>query len=72
MRKSGKCPMCDVYSISYDPYQKVDRCMVDGCTVIIIDENTYSYLRHDPLLDNAERIKVVNDIETEVLKIDKL
>jgi len=69
-----KCPKCNKHTVEYDSYRDVNRCLVDGCTAIIInkEENTYSYLKHDYSRGLAERIKVVEGVETEVLKIFKL
>ncbi|MEK6757860.1 MAG: hypothetical protein AABX88_01910 [Nanoarchaeota archaeon] len=66
--KMDKCPKCKEFSVSYDSYRRKNKCIIDGCTAIVIDENTYSYLKHDYERKVAERVKIINGIETEVIK----
>lgn len=63
-----KCPKCGNFSIDYDTYKGVFRCMIDGCSCIVIDENTYSYLKADPSKKMICRIKVEQGRETKVIK----
>lgn len=63
-----KCPKCNKYSVSYDAYRRVKRCMVDGCSCVIIDENSYSMLKMDVSGKTVNRVKVENGKEAGVLK----
>ncbi len=42
-----KCPKCNNFSVDYDPYRKVEACMMDGCSCIVVNDSTYSYLKRD-------------------------
>ncbi len=63
-----RCPKCHKLSVSYDPYKGVDVCMVDDCSCIILDENSFSYLKADISTGTINRIKVVRGHEAEIIK----
>ncbi len=63
-----KCPTCNNYTIEYDAYRGVYRCMMVGCSCIVIDDDTYSFLKIDPSAKTINRVKVVNGAETKVIK----
>jgi phage FluMu protein Com len=67
-----KCPKCNNFSVAFDAYRMVDRCMLDGCSCIVIDTSTYSYLKADPPSKSINRVKVENGAETAVMKRFKL
>lgn len=60
-----RCPVCNSWSVAYDPYRKVDKCMNTGCSCIIDDESTYSYLEQGPNAGIVHRVKASSG---EVLK----
>jgi len=64
----NRCPKCNKYSIDYDPYRRVHRCMIDGCSCVIINENSYSILKVDSKNKTINRIKIENGEEVEILK----
>jgi len=59
-----KCPKCGMYTIAYDGFRGVTRCLVDGCSCHIINDKSYSILRHDFSRKVVERIVVENGKET--------
>lgn len=63
-----KCPKCNKYSVAYDAYRKVHRCMIDGCSCVVIDDKTYSYLKADSSDNTINEIKVEEGKETGILK----
>lgn len=63
-----KCPRCKRYSVAYDAYRKVNRCMIDGCSCVVIDDHTYSYLKADSSNNTVNRVKVEEGRETGILK----
>lgn len=63
-----RCPKCRSFSIDYDPYRGVYMCMVDGCSCVILDETSYSYLKPDPSTRTINRIKVEEGSETTIIK----
>ncbi|MGD0886156.1 MAG: hypothetical protein ABSA46_15025 [Thermodesulfovibrionales bacterium] len=63
-----KCPKCNRFTLGYDRYRGVLRCMVIGCSCVVIDENSYSYLKPDPSTKTMNRIKVERGNETKVIK----
>ena len=63
-----KCPGCGKLSVDYDSYHKVEKCYIDGCSVRIVDNNSYSVLRADPIQNTMQRIKVKDGVDVEVLK----
>ncbi len=67
-----KCPRCNKYSVSYDSSRGENMCLIDGCTTYVIDKDTYSYLKINPVEKTINRIKVVNGIEKEIIKSYKL
>jgi len=56
------------YSIDYNSHYGQKACYIDGCSVLVNDDGSYSYLKHDYKRKVAERVKVVNGIEKEVIK----
>jgi len=67
-----ECPKCNNYSVDFDSHYGQKACYTDGCTVLIEDNNSYSYIKQDKNKNIAERIKVVNGIEKEVMYSHKL
>lgn len=63
-----KCPRCNKYSVAYDAYRKVNRCMIDGCSCVVIDEHSYSYLKADSSSNTVSRVKIEEGRETSILK----
>lgn len=63
-----KCPNCGEYSIAYDGNRQAFRCMVDGCSCILHDDNAYSILVADPTNNAVNRVKFEGGVEVEVLK----
>lgn len=63
-----KCPRCHKYTVAYDSYRGVNRCMVDGCSCIVIDENTYSYLRSNPSSRTIDNVKMCNGVEEGIIR----
>ncbi len=53
-----QCPSCKRYTVAYDGYKQVNRCMVDGCGCEIVDKDHYSILRLNTGNDLVERVKV--------------
>ena len=60
-----KCPRCKQYTVAYDGYKNVERCMVVGCGCIVIDNKSYSYLRRDNITHTMTRILVKIGTEQE-------
>jgi hypothetical protein len=63
-----RCPKCKRLTIAYDSYRGVSRCMVDGCSCVVIDANSYSYLKPDLTTRTMNRIKVERGSETKIIK----
>jgi len=63
-----KCPKCNNYTVDYDAYRKIYRCMMTGCSCIVLDDNTYSYLKIDPSTKTINRVKVERGTETSIIK----
>ncbi len=42
-----RCPICKNLSVGYDSYRKAYRCTMPGCSCIVVDETTYSYLKKE-------------------------
>lgn len=63
-----KCPKCGRYTIAYDGYRRVHRCMVDGCSCIVLDEESYSCLKQDSATGTVNRVRIVDGVEKDVLK----
>lgn len=63
-----KCPKCNRYSVAYDAYRKVNRCMIDGCSCVVIDNTTYSYLKADSSDNTINEVKVEKGRETGILR----
>ncbi len=64
-----KCPKCNQYTVGYDAYRKVKRCMVDGCSCIVINKHAYSYLKNNSFSNNIiNRVKVENGSEVIIKK----
>ena len=62
------CPKCHKYSVEYDSYRKANVCLSDGCSCIIIDSSSYSYIKSDPVSKKISRVQVEGDTETKTLK----
>lgn len=58
-----KCPKCKRYTISYDSYRKVKRCLADGCSCIIVNKVSYSYLKSDSCSNTINRVKIQDGTE---------
>lgn len=63
-----RCPICKNFSVAFDPSRKAYRCMVAGCSCVVIDEHSYSYLKPDPSSRSISRVKVERGRETKVIK----
>jgi len=66
-----KCPVCGVNAVEYDPYHKVTRCLVTGCTYRVEDKEkgTYSIIRLDAKKNIGQRVELDKDgVEMRVLK----
>lgn len=63
-----KCPKCNKYTVDYDAYRGVNRCMVDGCSCIVIDDDSYSFLKIDSSSKTINRVKVEKGTETAIIK----
>ncbi len=63
-----KCPKCGQYSVDYNPYKKSHVCMIDGCSCVVINSNSYSFLKINPTAKTIDRVKVEDEIEIEVVK----
>ncbi len=67
-----RCPKCHKLSVAYDPYKGVDVCMIDNCSCIVLDENSFSYLKTDISSGTINRIKVVSGHESGIMKRYKI
>ncbi len=63
-----RCPKCKRHTVTYDGYRGVRRCMVDGCTCVVIDHKSYSYLKRDSKQKEIHRVRVVDGVEKGTLK----
>jgi hypothetical protein len=63
-----KCPKCGNFSVDLDSYKGAYVCMIDGCSCVLIDENSYSFLKHDPSTKTVNRVKVEGGHETNIIK----
>ena len=61
-----KCPYCKEYSIAFDGYRNVKRCVITGCTCIIVDDISYSILKHNT--KTVDRVLIVNGKESHIEK----
>ncbi len=59
-----ECPKCRNESVAYDSYHGVKMCLIDGCTVRIIDEKHYSVLRYNSKTDSMDRVEIEKGGET--------
>ncbi len=68
-----ECPRADYhpvksrFTVDYDSHYGQKACHVDGCTTLVNDDGSYSYLKHDYKRKVVERVKVVDGIEKEVM-----
>ena len=67
-----RCPKCKKLSVAFDPYKGAEVCMMDDCSCIVIDDNSFSYLKTDIITSTIRRIKVVSGNETETIKKYKM
>lgn len=67
-----KCPKCHKFTVAYDSYRKVTRCMVDGCSCIVIDKETYSHLKANLTSGTVDRVKVKNGSEKGIVRRYKI
>lgn len=63
-----KCPKCGNFTIAYDTYREVLRCMADECGCTIIDENAYSYFKYNRDRKTMDKIRTDKDGNNEVIK----
>ncbi len=63
-----KCPKCKHFSVEYSSHTGTYKCTVDGCTCIVYDASSYSYLKPEPSSNSVSRVKVVQGNETGVIK----
>lgn len=63
-----KCPKCNHFSVEYNSHAGAYMCTVDGCSCIVYDKKSYSYLKPEPLNKTVSRVKVVEGHEAEVIK----
>lgn len=63
-----KCPKCHRFTTAYDSYRKVKRCMVDGCSCIVIDKDNYSYLKRNLATGDMNRVNVNKGKETHIIQ----
>ena len=61
------CPRCGKYTVAFDSYRMVKRCLSDACSCIVIDENTYSHLT-STTKDTVDRVKVRNGVNIGIIK----
>ena len=61
-----KCPKCGNHTVGYDSYRRVNRCLVDGCSCVVYNDNTFSYLEHS--LNSIDRVRVKKDGFKEIIK----
>lgn len=67
-----KCPCCNKYTIAYDGYFGVNKCTVDGCNAIVVDNETYSYIKNNHANKTMDRVEVKGGVYTKVLKRFKM
>jgi len=63
-----KCPRCNKYTVDYDAYRGINKCLVDSCGCVVIDEDTYSYLKIDLSTKTINEVKVEKGTETSIIK----
>lgn len=63
-----KCPKCNQFAVGFDSYRGVTRCMVDGCSCIVIDEHSYSFLKPDPSTRTVDRVQIEHGTQIAVLR----
>lgn len=62
------CPKCGNYTVDYDAYRRVYRCIMVGCSCIVLDNNTYSFLKIDSSAKTMNRVKVEKETEISIIK----
>lgn len=63
-----KCPKCNHYTVEYSSHNSADSCTRDGCSCIVYDSSSYSYLRPDAPSRTISRVKVIRGGEDETIK----
>jgi len=67
MSTRQKCPRCNKYTVDYDAYRRVNKCLVDICGCVVIDEDTYAYLKIDLSTKTINEVKVAKGTETSII-----
>lgn len=51
-----KCPKCGKYTVDYDAYRMVYRCLMFECSCIVEDDNSYSFFEIDPSTKTMHKV----------------
>lgn len=53
-----KCPRCSHYTVAYDGYRDVMRCMIDSCSCIVHSVTAYSFAERNPSTASVDWVTV--------------